>query len=91
MKKKYFLNISINYIKPNNFSVLVFQSYKTIIAIYDYETKQLYINWVYWDYSKTTMKHLKIFINKYTYFSYENKQQFLKEINNNSLITTFKD
>ena len=81
----------INYIKPNTFRVLVFQSYKTIIAIYDQETKQLYINWYYWDYSKTTMKHLKIFINEYTYFTYENKQQFLKEINTNSSIITYKD
>lgn len=79
----------IEFIKPSNFSVICFQSYKTLIAIYDYETKQLLINWKYWDYSKTTLKHLKLFINEYTYFKYDNKQQFLNEIRNNSLIDTF--
>ena len=79
----------IEYVKPNNFSVLCFQSYKSLIAIYDQETKQLLINWRYWDYSKTTSKHLKIFVNRFTNCTYENKQQFIKEINNNSLIDTF--
>ena len=79
----------IEFIKPNNYSVLCFQSYKTLIAVYDCEYKQMLINWRYWDYSKTTSKHLKIFVNRYTYFEYLNKQQFLKEIRNNSLIDTF--
>ena len=79
----------IEFIKPNNFSVLCFQSYKTLISVYDCETKQMLINWRYWDYSKTTMKHLKIFVNRFTYFDYVNKQQFLCEIKNNTLIETF--
>ena len=55
-----------------------FQSYNTIICIFDNCSGKLYINWHYWDYSKTTSKHLKIFINEYTCYNYESKNQFLK-------------
>ncbi|MBO7692520.1 MAG: hypothetical protein J6T10_07815 [Methanobrevibacter sp.] len=72
-------------------TLLAFQSYTTLVAIWDYTTKDLYINWVMWDYSKTTLKHLKIFINRYTSYTYENKAQFLKEIiKSDSNIIRFK-
>ena len=53
-----------------------FQSYYSLIAIYNRTTKELFINNNKWDYSKTTLKHLKMFINEWTPYTYENKQQF---------------
>lgn len=44
----------------------IFQSYQTIIAVYDKKSQHLYLNKDYWDYSKTTLKHLYIFIIRYT-------------------------
>lgn len=61
-------------------SAVCFQSYATLIAIWNTRERKLYINWSMYDYSKTTLKHLKIFINEYTPFSYETKQQFTKFI-----------
>ena len=57
-------------------TLLVFQSYRSVIAIYNPITKKLFVNWNKWDYSKTTMKHLKMFINEYTCYRYDNKYQF---------------
>ena len=71
-------NHFVIYYRDNEKTLTVFQSYKTIIAIL--EGDKLYINWLYWDYSKTTLKHLKIFINEYTSFDYESKTQFAKLI-----------
>lgn len=34
----------------------------------------------YWDYSRTTMKHLKMFIDKYARFNYVDKKEFEKRI-----------
>ena len=70
--------------------VVVFQSYRTLIAVWSYSEHKLYINWCYWDYSKTTMKHLKIFINDYTSMRYENKQQFMKFIISNDKVVLFE-
>ena len=75
---------------------IAFQSYNTLIAVYqkgDYKYRtsdKLYINWNKWDYSKTTLKHLKMFINEYTSFNYENKQQFLNELMHDDSIYLFK-
>lgn len=73
----------------NDRHLIVFQSYDTLIAILD--GGKLYINWQYWDYSKTTLKHLKIFVNEYTPFVYENKQQFLNLIRTNERIIAFEE
>ena len=43
-----------------------------------------------WDYSNTTRKYFKAFINEYTPFSYETKQQWLKEIEQNENIEVLK-
>lgn len=64
----------------------VFQSYRSIIAIYNPETKTLLLNWHKWDYSKTTLKHLKLFINEWTCYRYENKQQFINLIKQKDFI-----
>ena len=68
-------------IKYNNASqptliTYAFQSYATLIAYYEKNTKTLYINWSMFDYSKTTLKHLKLFINTYTHFTYNNYKDF---------------
>ena len=61
-------------------------SYETLIAIFNETTKTLKLDATYWDYSKTTLKHLKEFINNYTCFNYETKKDFEKEIKNNDNI-----
>lgn len=63
-----------------------FVSYQTTIASYNEETRKLKINVNYWDYSQTTLKQLKYFINNYTCFKYETKKEFEKEIENNDNI-----
>lgn len=61
-------------------------SYDTTICKFDCTTKKLYLNTFKWDYSQTTLKHLKHFINQYTDYEYINKQQFEKEaLKNNDI------
>ena len=82
--------------KDNN-DIIAFQSYKTLIAVYyagSYEDKRpdmLEINWSMWDYSKTTLKHLKMFVDEYTSFHFENKHQFAQEIRVNDCILVFDE
>ncbi len=67
----------------------VFQSYRSKIATYKEsvtESNKLYLENDMWDYSVTTRRHFKTFINEETPFTYETKQQWLKEIKNNDLI-----
>lgn len=62
-----------------------FISYETTIAKYDYITRNLQLNVNYWDYSQTTLKQLKHFINNYTCYNYETKKDFeykIEEIEN---------
>ena len=66
-----------------------FQSYRTLIAIYCPSTKEMLINWSKFDYSKTTTKHTKLFINTYTCYTYNDKKDFIALIKNNNLIDTF--
>lgn len=75
----------------NNNDLVAFQSYATLIAIWSYNEQKLFVNWSYWDYSKTTSKHLKIFINQYTRCTYENRQQFAKYIINNDNVILFDE
>jgi hypothetical protein len=63
---------------------IVFQSYTTKICTLDDD--KLYLNSHKWDYSNTTRRHFKLFINRYTPFRYENKQQWIKEIESNDNI-----
>lgn len=83
-------------LKTNNFNI--FQSYDSIIAVYDKKSKLLYLNEDYWDYSKTTLKHLYIFIKRYTYikleamlFKYKNNKrksiQYYIKNDDNDIIT----
>lgn len=58
-----------NFYNKNQFVIeegerIIFQSYKSIIAIYE-SRSQLLILGRDWDYSRTTTKHLYLFINDY--------------------------
>lgn len=66
----------------------VFQSYKTKIATLEQyvPVDTLVLNGNWWNYSATTRKYFKQFINEETPFNYEDKKQFLKEIDSNNLI-----
>lgn len=43
-------------------NALYFQSYDSIIVKKDFETRQVYLDQTYWDYSKTTGKYRNIFL-----------------------------
>ena len=64
-----------------------FYSYNSLISEYHETTKKLVLTYL-WNFSQTTLKQLKNYINNYTCFNYENKKQFEKEIekNNNIMI-----
>lgn len=64
---------------------VIFQSYESIIAVWNYKT-QILILGRRWDYSNTTSKYLKRFINNYTTFNYDNKKQLEKLIKENNAI-----
>ena len=74
-------------ITSNKKEYLVFQSYKSEIAIYSYKTQMLYINENYIGYSKTTSKHLYIFINEYTRFSVHSIDELKQLIKENQILT----
>lgn len=57
----------------------IFQSYDSTIAIVDYENKTITF-WIDYDYSKTTSKHLKLFLNDYLSFYYDSKKELEKSI-----------
>lgn len=69
----------------DNINNLIFFSYKSHIATFDKYNNKLYINNL-WNYSQTTMKQFKNFINDYTTFYYESKKAFETEILNNKNI-----
>lgn len=46
-----------------------FQSYESLIAIYYKDSKSLILG-KHWDYSRTTLKHLYIYLRKYAYDVY---------------------
>ncbi len=65
-----------------------FHSYESLICTYsknDIKTRLILFDNL-WDYSNTTRKHFKLFINELTHFNYVDKKQWLKEIENNSEI-----
>lgn len=68
-------------IRENNFYFLF--SYNCKIAIYNEKSQSLAISRQYWNYSQTTLKHFKHFMNTYTAYTYETKQQFQKLIEDN--------
>jgi hypothetical protein len=61
---------------------VTFQSYRSKIATYDKDTKQLTLYGQVWDYSNTTRKHFASFISDFTSFEYGTKKEFEKLIQN---------
>lgn len=67
-------------------------SYGNIIAKYDTLEKKLYLNnntldnKTIWNYSQTTLKSLKNFINNYTIFKYNSLKDFAENILKNKSI-----
>ena len=57
-----------------------FISYNRIVADYNPSRNELTLYDDLWDFSNTTRKYFKRFINEFTDYSYLDKQQFLKII-----------
>lgn len=70
----------------NDGSLYLF-SYNSKIAIYRKNCEWLDIGKL-WNYSQTTLKHFKHFINTHTNYTYESKQAFQKQIKENYKIST---
>lgn len=62
-----------------------FQSYNSLVA-HLMKDNHLFLDGDTWDYSTTTRRHFKAFINEYTPYTYEDKAQWLKEIETNDNI-----
>lgn len=60
--------------KDNDNDFITFQSYESIICIIDYKNKTIQF-WIDYDYSKTTWKHLNLFLKEY--FTYDNRNRKL--------------
>lgn len=59
----------------------IFQSYDSIIAVHTYTSLgQNLLLFPDWEYSKTTMKHFRTFLNGTSEFEYHSKPKFLKAI-----------
>lgn len=77
---------NLNQFLMENDKMAIFQSYDSIIAVYDKENDVLTLG-IDWDYSKTTTKHLYIFMNNL--FDYNNASQY-KELPSDLNWTTKK-
>lgn len=72
------------------------ENYHSTIARYDINTKKLYLNnnilnnKIIWNYSQTTLKELKRFINNYTNYNYETFKEFKKTVEENKNIFEIK-
>lgn len=74
----------------NNQSILVldnqlhFYSYGSYICSYNKDTHELTLNNDMWDYSNTTRKYFKKFLEEYTAIPYINKSKFVKMLSANT-------
>lgn len=74
----FFLNQ--NHVVISKTDEVSFYSYTTFIACYNRVENKLYLNSSKWDYSNTTRKYFKNFLEEFTPFDYGTKQIFLKFI-----------
>ena len=65
-----------------------FQSYNSLIAVYDYETLTLFKDW---DYSNTTRKHLYIFIMEYCYLPEIENELYYSKNKRKTILKLIKD
>lgn len=76
------LKSKITFLNKNNAIIainneLLFYSYESFICIYNQNDYTLSLNNSLWDYSNTTRKYFKYFINNYTCFNYISKNKFI--------------
>ncbi len=86
-----------NFYNKNQFVIeererIIFQSYESIVAIYE-SRSQLLILGRDWDYSRTTTKHLYLFINDYVcnkeieeVNNRTNKREYIQKLIDNGII-----
>lgn len=84
-------NQMIRVAKYDNDVFYIFYSYNSLIAIYNACNYELAINTDKFDYSKTTMKWLKYFINNFTAHDYDSAMQFKKYVYQCDYVTQFTD
>lgn len=75
-------------IKDTEKGTIIFQSYDSKVCTWSTHNKKLILNGDVWDYSNTTRKFFKQFLESYTNIKYISKQDFLKllETKNNNII-----
>lgn len=84
INNSYLINIA------NNQNILVlddklhFYSYSSYICSYNKSTHELILNNNMWDYSNTTRKYFKKFLEEYTSIPYVNKSNFVKMLSFNT-------
>ena len=74
MKVEQFYNKNQFIIRDEENKKVYFQSYNSTIAIYDRNTQTLTLG-EDWDYSKTTLRHLYLFIEDETFFNLPEKNR----------------
>ena len=79
-------NIRVEQIEPNQFIIhtpnkVLFQSYSSIIAVLDdRDNVQPLTLGRDWDYSRTTLKYLYKFLDKYTHYNFEHSKQHIQKM-----------
>ena len=71
--KEYIVSTKNAHTELNAIGEVVLYSYLTKIAVFNTNTGKLTLT-NYWDYSITTLKHLKIFLKKYLYENLSKKE-----------------
>jgi hypothetical protein len=66
-----------------------FQSYNSVVC--DWNGTTLYLYSDVWNYSKTTRKYFKLFLEEETSINYESRKDFLKEIETNPNIVVIEE
>ena len=82
------------FIMENN-EKIIFQSYNSIIAVYNKKTLSFKLG-KDWNYSRTTLKHLYIFIDRYvpvmqsaSFYNSKNKKEFIQKLIDKKIISYY--
>lgn len=73
-----------------NGDLIQFQSYGSLIASYDSNDWKLVL-WIDYDYSKTTLKHLYLFLSDYLWIDWLNLKELKKSIQKWFISNWYKD
>lgn len=73
-----------------NGDLIQFQSYESLIASYDSNDWKLVL-WIDYDYSKTTLKHLYLFLSDYLWIDWLNLKELKKSIQKWFISNWYKD